>query len=54
MPTYHLTVFPLVAWAKRKIDKIRRSFLWKGRRMPMVDTAWLTGQQLPDPKTLVA
>ena len=31
MPTYHLTVFPLVAWAKRKIDKIRRSFLWKGK-----------------------
>jgi hypothetical protein len=27
MPTYHLTVFPLVAWAKKKIDKIRRSFL---------------------------
>ena len=53
MPTYHLTMFPLAAWAKRKIDKIRRSFLWKGRRMPMVDTAWLTGQQLPDRKTLV-
>ena len=30
MPTYHLTVFPLAAWAKKKIDKIRRSFLWKG------------------------
>jgi hypothetical protein len=30
MPTYHLTIFPLVAWAKKKIDKIRRSFLWKG------------------------
>ena len=30
MPMYHLTVFPLAAWAKKKIDKIRRSFLWKG------------------------
>jgi hypothetical protein len=30
MPTYHLTIFPLAAWARRKIDKIRRSFLWKG------------------------
>jgi len=30
MPTYHLTVFPLATWAKKKIDKIRRSFLWKG------------------------
>jgi len=27
MPTYHLTVFSLAAWAKKKIDKIRRSFL---------------------------
>jgi hypothetical protein len=30
MPTYHLTVFPLAAWARKKIDKIRRSFFWKG------------------------
>jgi len=30
MPTYHLTVFPLAAWARKSIDKIRRSFLWKG------------------------
>jgi hypothetical protein len=30
MPTYHLTVFPLAAWAKNKLDKIRRSFFWKG------------------------
>ena len=49
MPTYLLTVFPLAAWAKKKIDKIRRSFLWKGEE----NAAWLTGQQLPDQKTLV-
>jgi hypothetical protein len=30
MPTYDLIVFSLVAWARRKINKIRRSFLWKG------------------------
>ena len=30
MPTYHLIVFHLAVWAKKKIDKIRRSFLWKG------------------------
>jgi hypothetical protein len=30
MPTYHLTVFPLAVWARKKIDKIRRSFPWKG------------------------
>jgi len=27
MPTYHLTVFPLAVWARKMIDKIRRSFL---------------------------
>ena len=30
MPTYHLTIFPLAAWTKKQIDRIRRSFLWKG------------------------
>jgi len=30
MPTYHLMVFLLAVWARKKIDKIRRSFLWKG------------------------
>ena len=30
MPVYHLTIFPLAVWARKQIDKIRRSFLWKG------------------------
>jgi hypothetical protein len=30
LPTYHLTVFPLKKWAEKKIDKIRRGFLWTG------------------------
>ena len=30
MPVYFLTVFSLPKWAIKKIDKIRRSFLWKG------------------------
>ena len=30
IPTYFLTVFKLPKWAARKIDKLRRSFLWKG------------------------
>jgi hypothetical protein len=30
MPTYHLTMFPFTAWARKNVDKIRRSFLWKG------------------------
>ncbi|WVZ85361.1 hypothetical protein U9M48_032298 [Paspalum notatum var. saurae] len=31
MPTYHLSIFPLTAWARKHIDRIRRSFLWKGK-----------------------
>lgn len=27
---YHMTAFPLKKWAIKCIDKIRRSFLWKG------------------------
>ena len=30
VPTYHLTVFRLQKWAFKKIDKLRRGFLWKG------------------------
>ena len=29
IPVYFLTVFSLKKWAFKKIDKIRRSFLWK-------------------------
>jgi hypothetical protein len=28
--TYHMIVFPLSKWAIKKIDKIRRNFLWHG------------------------
>jgi hypothetical protein len=30
LPIYFLTVFPIKKWAFKKMDKIRRSFLWKG------------------------
>ncbi|KAJ1262159.1 hypothetical protein BS78_09G086300 [Paspalum vaginatum] len=30
MPTYHLSIFHLAKWARKKIDKTRRSFHWKG------------------------
>jgi hypothetical protein len=29
-PIYHLTVFPAQKWLLKRIDKLRRSFLWKG------------------------
>lgn len=30
MPVHFLTVFALKKWAVKKIDKLRRGFLWKG------------------------
>jgi mannosylglycoprotein endo-beta-mannosidase len=30
LPTYFLKVFKLPKWAAKKMDKLRRSFLWKG------------------------
>ena len=30
LPTYFLTVFKMPKWAIKRIDKLRRSFLWKG------------------------
>ena len=35
VPTYYLTVFELQKWAIKKIDKLRRNFLWKG--MPVAN-----------------
>jgi hypothetical protein len=31
MPTYQLSIFPLTAWSHKRIDKICRFFLWKGK-----------------------
>lgn len=30
IPTYYMTVFSLSKWAIKRIDRIRRNFLWKG------------------------
>jgi len=31
MPVYFMTMFELKKWAIKKIDKLRRGFLWKGK-----------------------
>jgi hypothetical protein len=31
MPTFFLTVFKMPKWGFAKIDKFRRSFLWRGK-----------------------
>lgn len=30
IPTYNSPSYPFAAWARKQIDKIRYSFLWKG------------------------
>jgi hypothetical protein len=30
MPSFFLTIFKMPRWAHRRIDRFRRSFLWKG------------------------
>jgi hypothetical protein len=36
-PIYHLTVFPIQKWLLRQIDRMRRSFLWKGEELEKVN-----------------
>lgn len=31
IPIFHITVFPIAKWAIKKMNKITRSFLWKGK-----------------------
>jgi hypothetical protein len=31
MPTYFLMMFTMAKWGFTKIDRLRRSFLWKGK-----------------------
>jgi hypothetical protein len=31
MPTYFLSVFKMLKWGWARIDRFRRSFLWKGQ-----------------------
>jgi hypothetical protein len=35
-PIYHMTVFPELKWLIRRIDRMRRSFLWRGETLDKV------------------
>jgi mannosylglycoprotein endo-beta-mannosidase len=34
IPVYYMTSFPLSKWVIKRIDRIRRNFLWKGKDNP--------------------
>ena len=41
VPIYFLTVFALRKWALKKIDRLRRGFLWRGEQnRQMGDIVW--------------
>jgi hypothetical protein len=46
MPTYFLTIYKMPKWGLSKIDRYRRSFLWKGENLDIVKgvIAWLIGR----------
>jgi hypothetical protein len=54
IPIHHLMVLQCPKWVLKAIDKIRRDFLWKGRRDIRGGTAWLTGAVFADQSSLVA
>ena len=52
MPTYHLSVFPLATWARKRIDRIRRSFLWRGKAESNGGHCLVAWPLVSKPKTL--
>ena len=54
MPVHILTVFALKKWAIRKIDSIRRSFLWKGAASANGGHCLVRWPKAEDQKFLVA
>jgi hypothetical protein len=49
---YHMTVFPLSKWAIKKIDKIRRNFLWYGYEEPKGGHCLVSWKRVQRPKKL--
>jgi hypothetical protein len=45
IPTYFLSVFAPKKWFIKRVNKIRRGFLWKGSEDANGGTAWSTGRR---------
>jgi hypothetical protein len=49
---YHMTLFPLSKWAIKRIDKIRRSFLWQGSEDAKSGQCLVNWKRVQRPKSL--
>ena len=52
IPTYHVTAFPLSKWAIKKINRIRRNFLWKGADETRSGNCLVNWRRVRQPKSL--
>lgn len=50
MPTYSLTVFAPKKWVIKKMDKLRRGFLWKGSDNARGSHCLVNGVKVKRPK----
>lgn len=52
LTTYYLTIFAPTKWVVKRIDKLRRSFLWKGEEEAKEGHCAVNWQQVCSPKKL--
>lgn len=52
VPIYFLTVFPLKKWASKKIDRLRRAFLWRGTEEARGDYCLVNWKKVMLPKEM--
>jgi hypothetical protein len=50
VPVYHMTSFTLSMWAIKRIDRIRKNFLWVGSEEARAGKCWVNWRQVCRPK----
>jgi mannosylglycoprotein endo-beta-mannosidase len=50
VPVYHMTSFTLSKWAIKRIDRIRRNFLWAGSEEARAGKCWVNWRKVCRPK----
>jgi hypothetical protein len=52
--TYFLTIFDPPKWLIKKIDRLRRGFLWCGEKVASGESVWLAGNKCARQNVMVA